>query len=53
MGGGGGSKDITYNLVGDDREKLQAFAEKIKEENHEKENHKYRFAGCYGRHDGL
>ena len=32
MGGGGGSKDVTYNLVGDDREKLQAFAEKIKEE---------------------
>jgi hydrophobe/amphiphile efflux-1 (HAE1) family protein len=32
MGGGGGSKDITYNLVSDDREKLQAFAEKIKEE---------------------
>jgi len=32
MGGGGGSKDITYNLVSDDREKLQAFAEKIKEQ---------------------
>ena len=32
MGGGGGSKDVTYNLVGDDREKLQAFANKIKEE---------------------
>jgi len=32
MGGGGGSKDITYNLVSDDRVKLQAFAEKIKEE---------------------
>lgn len=33
MGGGGGSsKDITYNLVSDDREKLQEFAEKIKAE---------------------
>ncbi|WP_459478846.1 efflux RND transporter permease subunit [Clostridium saccharoperbutylacetonicum] len=32
MGGGGGSKDVTYNLVSDDREKLQAFADKIKEE---------------------
>lgn len=31
MGGGGGSsKDITYNLVSDDREKLHEFAEKIK-----------------------
>ena len=29
---GGVSKDITFNLVGDDREKLQAFAEKMKEE---------------------
>jgi len=32
MGGGGGSKDITYNLVSDNREKLKEFAEKIKEE---------------------
>ncbi|OOM75605.1 multidrug resistance protein MdtB [Clostridium puniceum] len=33
MGGGGGaSKDITYNLVSEDREKLQVFAEKIKKE---------------------
>jgi len=32
MGGGGGSKDISYNLVGDDRVKLQEFAEKIKAE---------------------
>ena len=30
MGGGGGSKDISYNLVGDNRVKLQEFAEKIK-----------------------
>ncbi|MFW2490318.1 efflux RND transporter permease subunit [Clostridium chromiireducens] len=31
MGGGGGSsKDVSYNLVGDDRVKLQEFAEKIK-----------------------
>ena len=29
MGGGGSSKDITFNIVGDDREKLQEFAEKI------------------------
>ncbi|NMM62230.1 efflux RND transporter permease subunit [Clostridium sp. P21] len=31
-GGGGTSKDITYNLVSEDREKLQVFAEKIKKE---------------------
>jgi HAE1 family hydrophobic/amphiphilic exporter-1 len=31
-GSGGSSKDITYNLVSDDREKLQEFAEKIKTE---------------------
>ncbi|EKQ52217.1 MULTISPECIES: efflux RND transporter permease subunit [unclassified Clostridium] len=31
MGGGGrSSKDVTYDLVGSDREKVQAFAEKIK-----------------------
>ncbi|NRV17481.1 HAE1 family hydrophobic/amphiphilic exporter-1 [Clostridium beijerinckii] len=30
--GGGSSGDIIYNIVGDDREKLQAFAEKVKEE---------------------
>ena len=38
MGGGGSSKDITYNLVGDDRDKLQAFAEKIKVEMDEDPN---------------
>ncbi len=33
MGGGGrGSKDVTYDLVGDDRTKVQAFAEKMKAE---------------------
>ncbi|MBA8894981.1 efflux RND transporter permease subunit [Clostridium saccharobutylicum] len=33
MGGGGGSsKYVTYNIVGEDREKVQAFAEKIKAE---------------------
>jgi HAE1 family hydrophobic/amphiphilic exporter-1 len=33
MGGGGGSsKDVTYNLVSDDREKLEKFAEQIKTE---------------------
>ena len=32
MGGGGASKDVAYNLVGDDREKLQTFANKIAEE---------------------
>lgn len=31
-GGSGSSKDITYNLVSEDREKLQVFAEKIKKE---------------------
>lgn len=32
MGGGGGrsSKDVSYNIVGDDRAKVQAFAEKMK-----------------------
>lgn len=30
--GMGGSKDVVYNLVGDDRETLQSFAEEIKEE---------------------
>ena len=33
MGGGGGSsKDVAINLVGDDRAKVQAFAEKMKAE---------------------
>ena len=33
MGGGGGSsKDVTYDLVGSDRAKVQAFAEKMKAE---------------------
>ena len=32
MGGFGSSKDVTYNIVGDDREKVIAFAQKIKEE---------------------
>jgi HAE1 family hydrophobic/amphiphilic exporter-1 len=33
MGGGGkGSKDVTYDLVGDDRTKVEAFAEKMKDE---------------------
>lgn len=31
-GMGSGSKDVAYNLVGDDRAKLQAFANKITEE---------------------
>jgi len=30
--GGGGSKDISFNLVGDDRAQLQAFADKMKME---------------------
>ena len=29
---GGSSKDVVYNLVGDDRDELQSFAEEIKEE---------------------
>ncbi|OOM75599.1 multidrug resistance protein MdtC [Clostridium puniceum] len=31
-GAGGGSKDVAYNIVGDDRTKLQAFANKMAEE---------------------
>jgi len=31
-GGGGSSKDVSYNIVGDDRKKVQAFAEKMKAE---------------------
>jgi hydrophobe/amphiphile efflux-1 (HAE1) family protein len=38
MGGGGSSKDVTYNLVSDDRAKLEAFAEKIKTEMAEDSN---------------
>lgn len=32
MGGGSSSKDVTYNIVGDDREKVIAFAQKMKED---------------------